>query len=538
VIAQVTAAGRVTRRVPVVAIELDGLAVGAGAAWVTAPQDGLLWRVTPETTRSIDVGAGARGVAVAGGSVWVANAARGTVTRVDPRSGRVTATVRLGNAPRALATDGDRLWVTVAAGAGAPARDAERAASGAVTAPACSAVVAGAAAPDRLIVSDLPLQREGMSSVVDAIAFALRRRDFRAGRFDVGYQSCDDSTAKQQDFDPEKCRANAALYAQTPRVIGIVGPYTSDCALEQLAITNRAPGGPLATISPVNTLLELTKPLPGADPGPVAQLYPTGRRHYVRLLGANDGQGVALAHFARDQGVRRLAIVHDEFDYGRTIAWYARRAARRLGLRVAGVHRIRVMRGPAPARALARRLARTRPDALLYAGVPSWGPSRGERPAFALVRALRERLGRDLPVIVPDAWAAGPYVFSELGSYARGIHFTQPGVPVQRLPPAGRRFAARFGATQPGGVVRDDGVLAAQAVELLLNAIAKSDGTRGSVTRALLATDIEDGLIGPVRFDADGDIRPRPFSVIRLTRRTGVDAGLIPTADVAAVIEP
>jgi DNA-binding SARP family transcriptional activator len=538
VLAHVSAAGRVTKRVPVVAAELDGLAAGAGAAWVTAPQEGLLWRVTPESTRSIDVGAGARGVAVAGGSVWVANAARGTVTRVDPRAGRVTATVRLGNAPRGVATDGDRLWVTVAAAAGAPASDAERAASGAVTAPACSAVVAGAAAPDRLIVSDLPLHLEGMSSVADAIAFALRRREFRAGRFDVGYQSCDDSTAKQRSFDPEKCRANAALYAQTPRVVGVIGPYNSDCALEQLAVTNRAPGGPLATISPTNTLLELTKPLPGGDPGPVTRLYPTGERHYARLLGANDGQGAALAQFAHEQGARRLAIVYDEFDYGRTIAWYARRAARRLGLGLTGVYRIRVMRGAAPARALGRRLARARPDALLYAGVPFWGPSRGERPAFALVRSLRERLGRELPVIGPDAWADGPSVFAELRSYARGIHFTQPGVPVARLGAEGQRFAAEFGATQPGGIVRDDGVLAAQAVELLLDAIARSDGTRGSVTRALLATDIDDGLIGPVRFDPDGDIRPRPFSVIRLTRRTGVEAGLIPTADVAAIIEP
>ena len=95
-----------TERVPLVATELDGLAAGAGAVWVTAPQDGLLWRITPDATRSIDVGAGARGVAVAGGSVWVANAARGTVTRIDPRSNRVDAVIRVGNAPRALASDG------------------------------------------------------------------------------------------------------------------------------------------------------------------------------------------------------------------------------------------------------------------------------------------------------------------------------------------------------------------------------------------------------------------------------------------------
>ncbi len=117
VVARVSEAGRVTSRVPVVSTELDGLAAGAGAVWVTAPQDGLLWRITPDSSQSIPVGAGARGVAVGGGSVWVANAARGTVSRIDPRSNDVTKVVRVGNAPRALASDGRLLWVTVAAGA-------------------------------------------------------------------------------------------------------------------------------------------------------------------------------------------------------------------------------------------------------------------------------------------------------------------------------------------------------------------------------------------------------------------------------------
>ncbi len=58
-LARVSANGRVTDRVPVAATELDGLATGEGALWVTAPQDGLLWRVSPEaTTRSIEVGSG------------------------------------------------------------------------------------------------------------------------------------------------------------------------------------------------------------------------------------------------------------------------------------------------------------------------------------------------------------------------------------------------------------------------------------------------------------------------------------------------
>jgi DNA-binding SARP family transcriptional activator/ABC-type branched-subunit amino acid transport system substrate-binding protein len=531
-------AGRVTVRVPLLATDLDGMAAGAGAVWITAPQDGLLWRVTPDAARSIPVAPGARGVTVADGKVWVANASRGTVTRVDPRTNRPDAVIRLGNAPRALAWDGERLWVSVAAGGGgAPARDAARAASGAVTAPACSEVIAGGGTPQRLIVSDMPLHQQGISYIPDAIAFVLRNHDFRAGRFRIGYQSCDDSTAKQGSYEVEKCKANAGLYVDTPRVIGIIGPYNSDCAAEQLAITNRA--GPLATISPTNTVLALTKPVPGGRPGETAELYPTGRRHYARVLGTDSGQGAALALFARQRGVRRLAIVQTDEEYGRANAWYARREARRLGIPVTGVHTIDFMGTAARARALAQRIARERPAALLYAGVPYWGRTGKEPPGYVLLRALRARFGQDLLILGPDSFNVGEELHAGLGPAARGIHISTPGVPLQRLGPAGRRFVDEFGATQPGGIVPLDAVYAAEATEVLLDAIARSDGSRASVTRALLATKIENGLIGDVSFDADGDIRPQAFTIVRFSRHVHNFNGALPDgSNIAAVLSP
>ena len=57
----------------------------------------------------------------------------------------------------------------------------------------------------------------------------------------------------------------------------------------------------------------------------------------------------------------------------------------------------------------------------------------------------------------------------------------------------GRRFVNDFGATQPGGIVTLDALYAAQATEVLLDAIARSDGSRASVTNTLLATTIEEG---------------------------------------------
>ena len=51
-----------------------GVAAGAGGVWATAPEDGTLWRIDPETNRATPIRLGYRpaGVAVAQESVWVA----------------------------------------------------------------------------------------------------------------------------------------------------------------------------------------------------------------------------------------------------------------------------------------------------------------------------------------------------------------------------------------------------------------------------------------------------------------------------------
>jgi ABC-type branched-subunit amino acid transport system substrate-binding protein len=167
-------------------------------------------------------------------------------------------------------------------------------------------------------------------------------------------------------------------------------------------------------------------------------------------------------------------------------------------------------------RATAAAVAAARPDALIFAGEP-W---RGALPFVARARDAR------LPVLVPDGWLAGPEVFAAIGSRAAGLLVTSPGMPEQRWGPAARRFAQDFRATQPGGRMTVEGLYTAQATEVLLDAIARSDGTRASVSRELLATRIEDGLVGPVRFDAAGDVTPSPFALVRLSPSARTVSGL------------
>src|SRR5206468_1344370 len=90
-----------------------------------------------------------------------------------------------------------------------------------------AAVYGGSGRPDALIVSDLPTQAVDAPvtlAMVQAIEFVLRRHHFRAGRYGIAYQACDDATAAAGSYSPEKCAANARSYVAATAVIGVIGP--------------------------------------------------------------------------------------------------------------------------------------------------------------------------------------------------------------------------------------------------------------------------------------------------------------------------
>jgi ABC-type branched-subunit amino acid transport system substrate-binding protein len=99
------------------------------------------------------------------------------------------------------------------------------------------------------------------------------------------------------------------------------------------------------------------------------------------------------------------------------------------------------------------------------------------------------------------------------------MYITSSALAHESLGPAGQAFLREFAKTQPGGVVPSAVYIAeaAQATEVLLQAIARSDGTRASVTRELRRVKVEDGILGSFQFDRNGDITPAPFTIFRIT---------------------
>jgi branched-chain amino acid transport system substrate-binding protein len=489
------------------------IGVGNDAVWVTS-EDGTLWRVPVDRLSSLGSTTLARGtadVAVGRNAVWVANPLAATLTQVDPTTARVVRTIELGGSPRSLVVDGDTVWAAVVADPTASSKETH----GVHTLPAstCEPVIAGGKRADVLVVSDLPLQggnRAQTTQMTRAIAFVLRERGFRAGRFRIAYQSCDDSLARTGIYDEAKCAANARAYAKNGNVVGVIGTYNSPCAVAAVPELNRASPGPLAMVSPSNSFVGLTRAGPGVDPALPAALYPSARRNYVRVYPTDDLQGAALALLIHDRGHHRVFVLDDgNWGYGAPMAEGFETAAKRLGLEVVG--RASWDPGDASYATLARRVARSRPDAVFIGGLL-------DTNAAAVVRDVRARLGSGVDLVGPDGLTPLPLLVARSGRAALGMDVSLPGVVTERLPPSGRRFVRAFARTQAGVQIEPSAVYAAQATEVLLDAISHSDGTRGSIVDELFDTHVRNGLLGSFGFNADGDVTESPITIIRVRR--------------------
>ena len=364
---------------------------------------------------------------------------------------------------------------------------------------ACGPLVyEGKGEPDVLVVSSMPLRGVFVPhtpGLVDAIEFVLRQREFRAGELSVGFQSCDDTVAGEPDAG--QCTRNARAFVAAESVVGVIGPFLSGCAQLQIPIVSRTAAGPLAMISPANTDSSLTR-------GPNARaLNPDGARSYARVVTHDEAQGAAAARIAQRLGARRVAVIAQrgvDDPYVAQLTPPFRATARSLGIEE------RTFDWPVQERytELAASIAAFRPEAVYLVGLPQGN-------ADTLIRDLKAALP-DVAIITPDSFA-GKDMARELGPIGDGLLTTVPGVPVSELPPAGQRFLRDSGAEIVGtGTGPPE---AAQATEVLLDAIARSDGTRASVVEELFATKVENGILGSFTFDERGDIDPAPVGVYR-----------------------
>jgi branched-chain amino acid transport system substrate-binding protein len=359
----------------------------------------------------------------------------------------------------------------------------------------------GSGKPDFIVPSDLPLQGSGRTQTIEmtnAIKFALKQANFKAGKYTVGYQSCDDSTAQAGKWESSKCSANMNAYAQNKSVIAVIGTFNSGCAEIEIPIANRAPNGPLGMVSPANTYVGLTHSGPGTAAGEPDKYYPNGERNYIRMVAADDFQGAADAQFMKDQGAKSVFILNDKEAYGLGVATDTKNSATKLGLKVAG-------------------FTAWDPKASSYEAVATKIKNSGADWVYlgGLICENGAKLISDLKAGVPGAKLMAPDGFSDFtanGASGVGMYITVAGIPPEKLTGAGADFIKAFG-DQIGKKPNPYSAYAAQSMQVVLSAIEKSDGSRSSVTDNLLKTNVTDGILGTFSINENGDTTRNPVTV-------------------------
>jgi branched-chain amino acid transport system substrate-binding protein len=365
--------------------------------------------------------------------------------------------------------------------------------------------------PNALIASDLPMQGDSKArseQMVEAIRIALERQDWRAGDVRVAFQACDDSVARTGLWDAEQCRANARAYAADRDLLGVVGTYNSGCAAEIVPILNRADDGPVAMVSPGNTFVCLTETSDICVRGEPESLYRSGLRNYARVIPNDAFQGAALAELAADIGGSSFVLYAAADDTSLGQAMNFRHAAEELGVPVAGYETWDPKADGY--RALMEEVRGADVGTVVLAGLT-------EQNAGRLIRDKVDVLGPndgDVALIGFDGLTQQSTI-DEAGDAAEDMLSSIPGRAPQNLTGEGAALADELAARIGDAPVEQFAPYAAEAAEVLLQAIEVAGGDRRRVADEVIGLERSGGVLGSYEITATGDPSVGPVTIFR-----------------------
>jgi branched-chain amino acid transport system substrate-binding protein len=416
----------------------------------------------------------------------------------------------------------------VAAGCGSSNKNSSSNSSGggggvtALPASSCNAMqYQGSGKPDYLIASDLPLIGGSRTQTIQmnkAMVYVLGQQNWKAGKYKIGFQSCNDASAQLAKWDPTKCSANAHAYAGDSSLIGVVGTFNSGCAAIEIPVLNQAPGGGLMLLSPANTYGCLTEHCSAQEP---AKYYPSGKRTYARVAPSDPNQGAVDASFLKSKGVTSVYVLNDKEAYGLGVAKNFAGAAQAAGIKVLGFD---AYDPKAPNyQALFTKIKNTNPDAVFVGGLI-------DENSGQLINDKVNVLGDNnkVKLMLPDGFTtAAVFDRSQGGSpTANGAYFSVAGVGIDQYKGAAQTFINGFKSQLGGKAVDPYAILGAQAAKVLLDAIAKSDGSRTSVIDNVYKTHITNGLIGDFSINKNGDLSGATGAALKFTIYVGANNNL------------
>ena len=286
--------------------------------------------------------------------------------------------------------------------------------------------------------------------------------------------------------------ANTAEIVANPDILCAIGHSTSRITIAASEMYHEAG---LALLAPSTTSTILTD---------------HGYLEINRVIGRNDGQGIAGAQFAKAQGFTNVYIITQKNEYGLKNAEYFRLEADRIGIQVLGMLITDMIEDPT---LVLRRMIAANPELVYYAGrayqaIPFFREARaaGYTGAF---------LGLDDLNNPPLISLAGPSVVKG------GMYFTVLTAPANIYPDAAKfikNFEVRYG-TSPllfAAHAYDAAGMCMKAIEVASKAKGGEIPTRAEVIHAIRALKDYKGITGTYSFNNQGDLALAKYYVFRV----------------------
>ncbi len=368
-----------------------------------------------------------------------------------------------------------------------------------------------------IISSDLPLQgssKDASAAMNNAIKLILEQNGNKAGKYKVKFKSYDDSTAAKGAWDDATCAKNAQDHVANTDEVAVMGTYNSGCAKIEVPVLNQDPTGPMLMVSHANTNPGLTKTW---DPGEPDKFYPTGQRNYARVVTTDDFQGTAdSTYMMKDLGLKRCFVLNDNQTYGQGVATAFVNNAKKIGLQILGNQ-------PWDSKqpnytALFQSIKSKNPDCIFLAGI--YDNNGGQ-----LIKDKVKVLGDNTKVAMmgPDGFSG--YTGLQKQKEGEGMYLSFAGLDTESLRKNGgsaAKFLDAYKAKYGADPSTSYALYAAAAVQVILQAIEKSDGTRKSITEAVFKGGITipeaESVIGKeiIIDPKSGDTNNKDISILQL----------------------
>jgi branched-chain amino acid transport system substrate-binding protein len=291
--------------------------------------------------------------------------------------------------------------------------------------------------------------------------------------------------AEDDKADPREATL-AAQRLVDAGVIGVVGHVNSGASIPASRVYAEAS---VAQISPGSTAVKYTH---------------QGYRTTFRLVANDDQQGAILAtHIAQTLHARSVALVDDRTAYGQGLADVVAAGLRADGVPV--ILREYTSDKVNDFTVLLTKLAAKHPDVVLFAGM--------DATAAGIARE-REELKLRAALVTTDGACTGNFI-ALAGVAAEGTTCVNTGNELHRSA-RGEEFLARY-AQRFGRPAQNQAFFSYDAVRVIADALTRAGrADRAAVLDSVARTRYE-GLIGPIAFDENGDLRGAAMTLFRFT---------------------